>query len=320
MKKELKKIKEYDFSPCPEHGYTNVIFDYKTGEAVCGLCGLVLREQTMDKGPEWRAFTKEQKEARSRVGTPTTYSVHDKGLSTSISKTNRDAYGRELSLTAKLLAWRLRKWQARTRVYDSVERNLANAMGELDRLADQLYIPSLTKERAAVIYRKALEKGIVRGRSINAMIAASLYAACRGTKEVVRTLKEIEEASLVDKKDVSRCYRFLLKELNIQILPPEPIDYISKIAEKVGISGSTQGLAIKILHEAKKRGETDGRSPMGLAAGALYIACEQNKEMKCDRFGVKRKITQKEIAEAAGVTEVTVRNRYKSLKRRLKLN
>jgi len=293
---------------CPECGGTNLIHDYDTGETVCGSCGLVLHEQMMDKGPEWRAFTQEEKESRSRVGIPTSYSVHDKGLSTAIGRVDRDAFGRKLPLSTRLQMWRLRKWQIRSRVHSSVDRNLAQAMAELDRLSDKVYIPGPVKEKAAVIYRKALDKGLVRGRSIAAIAAAALYAACR-TTETPRTLREISEASLVDKKDVARCYRLLLRELEVQMPIADPLTYVSKIAESTGISGQTQGLAIKILNEARLKRAASGKDPMGLAAAALYIACLQTNEKK----------TQKDIAEAAGVTEVTVRNRYKNLKRQLKL-
>jgi len=293
---------------CPECGSSNLIHDYDTGETVCGDCGLVLYEQMMDKGPEWRAFTQEEKASRSRVGVPTSYSVHDKGLSTAISQVDRDAFGRKLPLSTRLQMWRLRKWQIRSRVHSSIDRNLAQAMAELDRLSDKVYIPPPIKEKAAVTYRKALDKGLVRGRSIAAIAAAALYAACRGSG-TPRTLREIAEASLVDKKDVARCYRLLLRELEVHMPIADPLTYVSKIAERTGISGKTQGIAIQILREARKRRASAGKDPMGLAAAALYIACLQNNEKK----------TQKDIAEAAGVTEVTVRNRYKTLKKQLKL-
>lgn len=309
MKKGKTQRQQQRFADkCPECGSTNLVHDYDTGETICGSCGLVLREQMMDKGPEWRAFTREEKESRSRVGIPTSYSVHDKGLSTAIGRVDRDAFGRKLPLSTRLQMWRLRKWQIRSRVHSSVDRNLAQAMAELDRLSDKVYVPGAVKEKAAVIYRKALDKGLVRGRSIAAIAAAALYAACR-TSETPRTLREISEASLVDKKDVARCYRLLLRELDIRMPIADPLTYISKIAERTGISGPTQGLAIKILGEAKRKRAAAGKDPMGLAAASLYIACLQNNEKK----------TQKDIAEAAGVTEVTVRNRYKSLKRVLNI-
>ncbi len=293
---------------CPECCSANLIHDYDTGETICGDCGLVLYGQMMDKGPEWRAFTQEEKASRSRVGMPTSYSVHDKGLSTAISQVDRDAFGRKLPLSTRLLMWRLRKWQIRSRAHSSVDRNLAQAMAELDRLSDRVYIPRPIKEKAAVIYRKALDKSLVRGRSIAAITAAAVYAACRGSG-TPRTLHEIAEASLVDKKDVARCYRLLLRELDMHMPIPDPLTYVSKIAERTGTSGKTQGIAIRILREAGKKRAVAGKDPMGLAAAALYIACLQNNEKK----------TQKDIAEAAGVTEVTVRNRYKTLKRQLKL-
>jgi len=305
---EKGEVKRRTAEKCPECGSANLVHDYDTGETICGKCGLVLHEQMMDKGPEWRAFTQEEKASRSRVGVPTSYSVHDKGLSTAIGRVDRDAFGRKLPLSTRLQMWRLRKWQIRSRVHSSVDRNLAQAMAELDRLSDKLYIPGPVKEKAAVIYRRALEKGLVRGRSIAAISAAALHAACRNT-ETPRTLREVAEASLVDKKDVARCYRLLLRELDMQMPIADPLTYISKIAEQTGISGKTQGIAINILRQAKAKRAASGKDPMGLAAAALYIACLQNDEKK----------TQKDIAEAAGVTEVTVRNRYKSLKRQLGL-
>lgn len=308
MSKKESGVRQRLADKCPECSSSNLIHDYDTGETVCGDCGLVLYEQMMDKGPEWRAFTQEEKASRSRVGVPTSYSVHDKGLSTAISQVDRDAFGRKLPLTTRLQMWRLRKWQIRSRVHSSIDRNLAQAMAELDRLSDKVFIPQPIKEKAAVTYRKALDKGLVRGRSIAAIAAAALYAACRGSG-TPRTLREIAEASLVDKKDVARCYRLLLRELDVHMPIADPLTYVSKIAERTGISGKTQGLAIQILRIARKKRAAAGKDPMGLAAAALYIACLQNNEKK----------TQKDIAEAAGVTEVTVRNRYKTLKKQLDL-
>jgi transcription initiation factor TFIIB len=293
---------------CPECGGVNLIHDYDTGETVCGDCGLVLYGQMMDKGPEWRAFTQEEKASRSRVGMPTSYSVHDKGLSTTISQVDRDAFGRKLPLSTRLQMWRLRKWQIRSRAHSSIGRNLAQAMAELDRLSDKIYIPRPIKEKAAVIYRKALEKNLVRGRSIAAITAAAVYAACRGSG-TPRALHEIAEAGLVDRKEVARCYRLLLRELDMHMPIADPLTYVSKIAERTGISGKTQGIAIRILREARNKRAAAGKDPTRLAAAALYIACLQSNEKK----------TQKDIAEAAGVTEVTVRNRYKTLRRQLKL-
>jgi transcription initiation factor TFIIB len=270
---------------CPECGSSNLVEDYNLGEVICQSCGLVFSEHAINRGPEWRAFTKEEKEQRGRVGIPTSFSIHDKGLSTVINRVNRDAFGRLLPLARRLEMLRLRKWQIRT----SVDRNLAQAMAELDRLTDRIHVPALIKERAAVIYRKALDSGLVRGRSIAAIATASLYAACR---------------------DVSRSYRLLLRELDMKMPVQDPVKCVSKIASKVDVSMQTQRRTLDILKEARKRGVVAGKDPMGFAAAALYVACVLEGEKK----------TQKEIAEVANVTEVTVRNRYKNLKETLSLN
>jgi transcription initiation factor TFIIB len=293
---------------CPECSDRNLVHDYDTGETICSACGLVLYGQMLDKGPEWRAFTLQEKASRSRVGAPSTFSIHDKGLSTVISQIDRDAFGRKLPLSTRLQMWRLRKWQIRSRVHSSTDRNLAQAMSELDRLTGKIYVAPQIKEKAAVIYRRALDNHLVRGRSINSIAAASLYAACRGSG-TPRTLREIAKASLVAKTDVARCYRLLLNKLDVHISIPDPLMYVSRIAEKNGISGRTQGTAIEMLREARRKRVSAGKDPIGLAAAALYIACIQHDERK----------TQKDVAEAAGVTEVTIRNRYKALKKELNL-
>jgi transcription initiation factor TFIIB len=306
--KEVSKTHQRLADKCTECASKNLVHDYDTGETICGDCGLVLYEQMFDKGPEWRAFTQEEKTSRSRVGAPTSYSIHDKGLSTNISQVDRDAFGRNLPISTRLQMWRLRKWQIRSRVHSSHDRNLALAMGELERLSSKLNISRPISEKAALLYRKALDKGLIRGRSINGISAATLYAACRKSGSP-KTLSEISKASLVHKKDVSRCYRRLFQELDFHMPPSDPLTYVSKIAEKNEISGKTQGAAIAILGEARRKRFLAGKDPMGMAAAALYIACLQNNE----------KITQRAISEAAGVTEVTIRNRYKALMRQLNL-
>jgi transcription initiation factor TFIIB len=305
----MKSIRSLSTRRCPECGSDNLVEDYDMGEVICRRCGLVVRENVMDEGPEWRAFTRQEKEQRSRVGTPISLSVHDKGLSTVIDRVNKDAFGRELSASTRLQMLRLRKWHIRARVHSSVDRNLAQAMAELDRLTDKIRIPSSVKEQAALIYRRALDKGLVRGRSILAIAAASLYAACRFT-QTPRTLKETAEASLVKKKDIARCYRLLLRELDIKMPIADPIRCVPKIASRININERTQQIAIEILHRAEEKKAIAGKDPMGIAAAAIYIACVFEDERK----------TQKEIAEASGVTEVTVRNRYKGLTNSLNLN
>lgn len=270
-------------------------------EIICGECGLVLGITDGSTEPEWRAFSREERERRERTGAPLSQAIHDKGLSTVIGKPRSGASKEE-----KEQAHRLKKWQVRSRIHSSTDRNLIQAMGELSRLTDKLHIPNPIKEKAATIYRRALAKDLVRGRSIAAIVAASLYAACR-LLNVPRTLPQVAAESPVSKKDIARCYRLIVRETNIRMPVPDPNSKITPIALKIGISEDTQDIAGLILDAAKEHKITAGKDPMGLAAAALYIACQINEDSK----------TQKAIATAAGVTEVTIRNRYKGLKKAL---
>ncbi len=306
MSKARERLVEEE---CPECGGANIIRDEDSGEVVCGSCGLVVSDSMIDMSPEWRAFTQGERESRSRVGLPLSYSIHDKGISTMIDPTRADAHGTRIPPKTRVKMLRLSKWQSRSRVQSSFDRNLAQAMAELDQLSDKLHTPLAVKEEAAVIYRKALKKDLVRGRAILAMMAACLYAACRLTR-TQRTLKEITRHSSFDSKEVSRCYRLLIKDLGLRMPVPEPQLRVPKIAAKAGIGEGTQRAAVEILRRAEEAKATAGKDPMGLAAAALYIACVMNDE----------KHTQKMIGEAAGVTDVTIRNRYKSLKEALNLD
>ena len=293
---------------CPECKNSELIKDVKRGEVICSNCGLVIEEKEIDGGPEWRSFDAEQ-EKRRRTGSPMTYTVHDKGLSTIISWDNRDSYGRKISAKMKAKVYRLRKWQTRTRVHSSLDRNLALAMSELDRLSSQLGIPRGIKESTAVIYRKATEEKLIRGQSIESMIAAALYCSCR-IRHVPRTLDEIAQRTYVRKKEIGRCYRLLIKKLHLKIPLASPSDYITRFINELDLSGITLKRANEIISEAKELGLTIGKDPTGLAASSIYISAILEGERR----------TQREIAEVAHVTEVTVRNRYKELVRELGIN
>ena len=293
---------------CSECGSTNLVRDMEMGESVCGDCGLVIQEDIINQGAEWKAFTPKEKMSKARAGAPTKYSYYDKGLSTVI-RVDRDAFGRLLSPKVRRQMWRLRTWQIRTRVHTSQSRNLSQAMSELQRLSEKLYIPSSVQEMAAVIYRKALKKRLVRGRNIASIVAGSLYAACRFTK-IPRTLKEIAEASPRPQKEISRAYRLIVRTLKMKMPIDTPMDYVTKIAEKAGVSSEIEGLAIKIIQDAKKKHVAMGKDPSGIAAAALYVASKLKKE----------KITQSQLAKAANLTEVTIRNRKRDIMKKLNLN
>lgn len=293
---------------CPECGSTNVFRDERRGELICGTCGLIIDDKIIDKGPEWRAFSSEENNNRARTGSPLSLTIHDKGLSTTIDWKNQDANGKEISVRKRAELYRLRKWQIRTIIYSSQSRNLSIAMSELERLSSQLGIPREAKETAALIYRKTLSKRLVRGRSIEGIVAASLYLACRIHK-IPRSLDEIVIQARTNRKELGQSVRLILKEIDIHPPVPSAMDYIPKIGNSLGLSGKTIYTAIDIIKEAKKKGITAGKDPGGLAAASIYIAGIIQYERR----------TQREIAEAAHVTEVTVRNRYKDLASKLNI-
>jgi transcription initiation factor TFIIB len=299
---------EEEVTRCPECNSTHVFRDYDRGELVCDECGLVIDEQMIDLGPEWRAFDIEQGEKRARTGAPMTYTIHDKGLSTEIGWKNKDSYGKSIPTKNRAQLYRLRKWQRRIRVSNATERNLAFALGELDRMAAGMGLPRNVRETAAMIYRKAVNRNLIRGRSIEGVVAASLYGACRQCN-VPRTLDEVANASRVGRKEIGRTYRFMTRELKLKLIPTRPQDYISRFCSELKLSGEVQTKSMEILKEAASKELTSGRGPTGVAAASIYIASLLCNERR----------TQREVAEVAGVTEVTIRNRYKELTEKLKI-
>ncbi len=291
---------------CPECGSDRLMRDYECAEIVCMNCGFVIAAKLADRGPEWRAFDAEQRAKRARVGAPLTYTIHDKGLSTMIDWHDRDIYGKRLSPGQKAQIYRLRKWQRRIRVSDATERNLAFALSEVSKIANGLNLPKNILETASVIYRRAVKERLIRGRSIQGVTAAAVYVACRQCG-LARTLEEVAQASNINKKEVGRSYRFLIKELDYFIPPLKPSQYITKFSNQLTMQGKVEEIAHKILKSARELKLTSGRGPTGIAAAASYIASVLTGERK----------TQREIAEIAQVTEVTIRNRYKELVERL---
>ena len=299
-------LSDEDPKTCPVCNSTERFVDNSRAEVCCARCGLVLDENLIDHGPEWRAFNHEQRDKRTRTGAPLTYTISDKGLNTTIDWKDKDIHGHKIPERNKAQIYRLRKWNKRMRVSGAGERNLAFALSELDRDSSRLGIPRSVREDAAIIYRSAAKNKLIRGRSIEVVVASALYAACRRCN-IPRTLDEIAIASNVSKKQVGKTYRFLSRELNIKLKPTSPSDYISRFASKLGLSGEVQAKAIEIINKAVKSGLSSGKGPTGVAAAALYIASLLLGERK----------TQKEVSEISGVTEVTIRNRYKELSEKI---
>lgn len=292
---------------CPVCGSKQFIFDRNRRELICTGCGYVIAVMDIETGPEWRSFEGDEVD-RSRVGLPPSYLLQDKGLSTIITSDDEDSTGRQMDIKRKRDFNRLRKWQQRISAYSSIERNLQNAITYLNQLGDKLNVPRPILEHAAYLYRKALKMDLVRGRAINSIVAAALYIALRhyGTP---RTIKSVARAAGVDKKELGRCYRLLIRELRIKMPVIDPVQYIRRIVSAAGLDDRVILEAEKIIKLAKDKKITAGKDPVGLAAAAVYFAA----------IKLGYKITQRDIALAADITEVTVRNRCKSLAEELGL-
>ena len=275
--KELNKIEE--INECPECSCKKLTRDDNRAELVCNNCGLVLDDDLIDYGPEWRAFDSEQKEKRARTGAPMTPLVHDKGLTTTIDWKNRDFYGRSIPNRNRARVYRLRKWQKRLRTSQYQERNLIEALQYIDRMSSTLELPRSVRENAAVIYRKAVNKNLIRGRSIDGVVASTIYAACRQCG-VPRTLDEISDKTNIKRKEIGRNYRHINKALKLKLKPTSPKDYIARFSSDLDLSSETKSKALKILKRANKKELTSGRGPIGLAAASLYIASVLSGEKK----------------------------------------
>ena len=292
---------------CPACTNTKIVTVHDTGELICGNCGLVITDKRIDTNAEWRSFSKEGGADPTRTGAPTSLTIHDRGLSTVIGAINKDASGKPLSTSMKSTIERLRTWDSRSQAQSSSDKNLRQALNEMSKIKDKLALTDTVIEKAAYIYRKALEKKLVRGRSIQGLVAACLYAACRNT-ETPRTLQDIAKGMDIKKKDIARCYRLVFRELELKMPVVDPVKGVSRIASIAGLTEKTKRKAIQILNQAKDIGLVAGKDPMGIAAASLYLACISTKEIK----------SQKEISIASGITEVTIRNRCAGLRTMLK--
>jgi transcription initiation factor TFIIB len=291
-------------SVCPDCGSMKLITDPETGEVVCQECGAVVIERGVDTGPEWRKPEGAGEDSgQRRVGPPLSITYGGMGLSTTFDWTSDDFEGKKLTKEAKE---KMRKLQ---RLHDTIrtseERNIQQAANILAIYTDRLNLPQPVAEQAMLIYRRALKAGLIGGRAIRVIMAGAVYAACR-LSGLPRDLREFEKSyPLVKRKEVGYAYRLIIKALNIKPpIPPDPSAYVPKIAAKLNVDERAVREALCILEEAKERGaDYAGKDPVGIAAAALYIACQETMQ----------NVIQKKIASVAGVTEVTVRNRVKML-------
>ncbi len=303
IESDKNTTRKYTTEGCPEcEG--NVYKDPETSEFICEGCGLVIQSDTIDRGPDWRNFSEDDN--KSRVGAPTTNLMHDKGLSTTISWQDKDASGTPISADKREQMNRLRTWNTRYTTTDSKDRNLKEALSEISRMSAALGLSKQIQETASVIYRQALDGDLLPGRSIEGVATASLYAATRQCSSP-RSLDEFENVSRVEKMEYSRTYRYICRELGLEIEPNDPREYIprfiSNIDKRLNNEQEIEQKARDLVKNAQQKEITSGRAPTSLAAAAIYASGILTEE----------KMTQTEISEASNVTEVTIRNRYQEM-------
>ncbi|WP_084157166.1 transcription initiation factor IIB [Haladaptatus cibarius] len=286
---------------CPECS-GQIINDGARGETTCKECGIVFDEEILDRGPEWRAFNSTETKNRSRAGAPLTHLMHDKGLSTTIGWQDKDARGNPIPSDRRKELQRLRTWDERFRTKNAQERNLKQALGEIERMASALDLPENVRETAGVLYRRAVEEELLPGRSIESVATASLYAATRQL-DSPRTLVEFSNVSRVEERPIQRAYRYISRELNLKIEPTDPVQYVPQFASKLELSSEVEHVACDLLETAKAQGLHSGKSPSGLAAAALYAASHLTNDA----------LTQQMVSNVANVSKVTIRDRYPEL-------
>jgi len=284
---------------CPECGGAHLVRDYDRGEVVCAACGLVLTERAIDQGPEWVAHSMEEAARLARTGPPRKALTGASGLTTVVPYPTRDIRGHQIPEQSRKTFYRLRRLQATSSRYGHGERSSAAMARTLDRIVSHLGLPGTVKDEAGLICRKAIESGVMRGRSMAAVVAAALYAACR-VDGVPRTLAEIERVTGIERKTIARHYRGLVRVRAVRAVPlPRPQDYVGRFCTELRLSNRAQAEAMRILKEWHGTGIARSLSPVGTAATAIYIAAEF--------CGERRR--QNEIAKVTGVTEVTLRSR-----------
>jgi transcription initiation factor TFIIB len=306
-KRDLSKYDHILCSICKRSD--KIVTDPESGEIICSNCGMVLSDKVEDRSHlERHVFSGGQiDDTRARTGAPTSLASHDMGLATVVGKDDRDASGKKIDPSIRSTMQRLRTWDFRLQLHTPSDRNLREAFKLLDTLKDKLGLSDAIIENTAYLYRKAQQRKFLRGRSMPAVICAATYIACRDLG-VSKTMKDIASASNVKRKNLARVYRQLMLELDYYKVPNiDPVKCIAKVANKTNLTEKTKRQAINIMDKVTQNEISAGKDPMGLAATVLYISCIKTGE----------NISQKEISNAAGVTEVTLRNRVKDLKNQL---
>jgi transcription initiation factor TFIIB len=282
-----------------------VITDVDRGEMLCGGCGLVLVQKLLDQSHETHGYTWEEFMTQTRTGPASTLTMHDRGLSTVIGK-NVDSSGKALSSKTKHEFGRLRVWDKRSKSRST--STLSKAFTLLNGMKAKLAVPDNVVENAAYIYRKAVSKKLTRGRTMVSLISASLYASCR-ENNTPRTLDDIADAGNIERRTLSRDLRTLVRKLDLNLGQYDAASFIVKISNNLNLKEKTKRDAFDILKQAQKKRITAGKHPVALAASSLYLSSIKNGE----------KFSQRKFADAAGVSDVTIRTRTALIKKTLNL-
>jgi transcription initiation factor TFIIB len=286
-------------SACQECGSSSLIFDDFRGEVICSSCGIVADSNVVDTGPEWRAYDSYERQSKSRIGKPISL-TNQQGLSTVISTSHYDSFGSSLSNVAQYKYRRLARINDQSQ--SKIARNLKNALIEIKRIKSHLGLSEAIAETSASIYRKALKKNLIRGRSVIAISSSSVYLACRQNRSPI-TLKEIADVSSLETKELGRYVRILMRNLNLANVRLEPQRLISSLGQKLDLTMPTIKQALSLFSTVSDYRLVTGKKPMSVAATLIYIASIQTGERR----------TQQQIAKIARTTPATIRNRFREL-------
>jgi transcription initiation factor TFIIB len=292
---------------CQRCSKKQIVTDLSIGEIFCASCGFVIHEKIENSGYE-SSYGNEQKDTR-RTGAPITLSRNDFGLSTVISSENIDVHGKSIPFAFSPTVKRIRIQDARSRLAKRSDTSFNVAFDFLERLQDKLSVSNSVKETAAHIYRKAWERKITSGRPIYSVAAASMYIACRNT-HTLRNLSDIATAANIKRTNIAQNYRAIVKQLDLKMPLVNQSDFILKISNTLKISAGTKNLAIEILKKATELDMIAGRDPVGMAAASIYFS----NVVRHDGF------SQMQIANASGITAITIRNRFHELERKIQIH
>ena len=285
---------------CQQCDGKTVIFDMVSSEFVCSSCGCVATSEVFhaNQGMDTSEYSD-----RARTGMPESLATHHKGLSTLIGLDDTDARGKTLEPAQKLKMQRLRTWNNRSQLNDSISRNLEKALKFLNNFGGKLYLSQAVMESAAYIYRKAAIKKLAKGRSTLGLVGAALYAACRETA-TPKTVADVATVCNLSSKDVMAHYKLILRELSLQMPVLHGPDYVTLIANRLDLSERTKREALRIYALVQQNRISLGKNPRALAGAVIYLASQN-----CNEF-----LRQVEICQVADISTVSLRKRCKEIK------